>query len=43
MRAKIAAFIGDKMEKLGGSRIIYKVDSDGLRGAFVSGVARRRL
>ncbi|MBR0709620.1 MULTISPECIES: SecDF P1 head subdomain-containing protein [Bradyrhizobium] len=31
MRAKIAAFIGDKMEKLGGSRIVYKVDTDGLR------------
>ncbi|OPY93952.1 preprotein translocase subunit SecD [Bradyrhizobium sacchari] len=31
MRAKIAAFIGDKMEKLGGSRIVYKVDADGLR------------
>jgi preprotein translocase subunit SecD len=31
MRAKIVAFVSDKMEKLGGSRIIYKVDSDALR------------
>lgn len=31
IRAKIAAFVADKMEKLGGSRIIYKVDRDGLR------------
>ncbi|TQF34334.1 preprotein translocase subunit SecD [Bradyrhizobium sp. UNPA324] len=36
MRAKIAAFIADKMEKLGGSRIVYKVDSDGLREAVVA-------
>ena len=36
MRAKIAAFVGDKMEKLGGSRIIYKVDSDGLRESVVT-------
>ena len=36
MRAKIAAFIGDKMEKLGGSRIVYKVDADGLRESAVS-------
>ncbi|HEV2159743.1 SecDF P1 head subdomain-containing protein [Bradyrhizobium sp.] len=36
MRAKIAAFIGDKMEKLGGSRIIYKVDADGLRESVVT-------
>ncbi|MDN3274674.1 hypothetical protein QWJ07_10490 [Frankia sp. RB7] len=31
MRAKIAAFVGDKMQTLGGSRIIYQVDSSGLR------------
>lgn len=36
MRAKIAAFVGDKMEKLGGSRILYKVDSDGLRESVVT-------
>jgi preprotein translocase subunit SecD len=36
MRAKIAAFIGDKMEKLGGSRIVYKVDTDGLRESVVT-------
>src|SRR4051812_34219643 len=36
MGAKIAAFVADKMEKLGGSRIIYKVDTDGLRESVVS-------
>ncbi|GGI23220.1 preprotein translocase subunit SecD [Bradyrhizobium guangdongense] len=36
MRGKIAAFIGDKMERLGGSRIIYKVDSEGLRESVVT-------
>lgn len=36
MRAKIAAFVGDKMEKLGGSRIVYKVDTDGLRESVVT-------
>jgi preprotein translocase subunit SecD len=36
MRAKIAAFISDKMEKLGGSRIVYKVDTDGLRESVVT-------
>ncbi|MDA9536834.1 preprotein translocase subunit SecD [Bradyrhizobium sp. CCBAU 21362] len=36
MRAKITAFIADKMEKLGGSRIIYKVDTDGLRESVVA-------
>lgn len=36
MRAKIAAFINDKMEKLGGSRIVYKVDSEGLRESVVT-------
>jgi len=36
MRAKIAAFVGDKMEKLGGSRIVYKVDSDGLRESAIT-------
>jgi preprotein translocase subunit SecD len=36
MRAKIAAFVGDKMEKLGGSRIVYKVDSSGLRESVVT-------
>ncbi|MBR0904301.1 SecDF P1 head subdomain-containing protein [Bradyrhizobium liaoningense] len=36
MRAKIAAFITDKMEKLGGSRIVYKVDNDALREAVVT-------
>ncbi len=36
MRAKVSAFVGNMMEKLGGSRIIYKVDSDGLREAVVT-------
>lgn len=36
MRAKIVAFVGDKMEKLGGSRIIYKVDSNALRESVVT-------
>jgi preprotein translocase subunit SecD len=36
MRARIAAFVGDKMEKLGGSRIVYKVDSDGLRESVIT-------
>jgi len=36
MRAKVAAFIADKMEKLGGSRIVYRVDTDGLREAVVA-------
>ncbi|MDA9508995.1 preprotein translocase subunit SecD [Bradyrhizobium sp. CCBAU 11386] len=36
MRAKIAGFVADKMEKLGGSRIVYKVDSDGLRESVVT-------
>lgn len=36
MRARIAAFIGDKMEKLGGSRIVYKVDADGLRESVIT-------
>ena len=36
MRAKIEAFVGNKMEKLGGSRILYKVDSDGLRESVVT-------
>ncbi|RXT50855.1 SecDF P1 head subdomain-containing protein [Bradyrhizobium betae] len=36
MRTKIATFVADKMEKLGGSRIIYKVDTDGLRESVVT-------
>ena len=36
MRAKVAAFVGDKMEKLGGSRIVYKVESDALRESVVT-------
>ena len=36
MRARIAAFVGDKMQKLGGSRIVYKVDTDGLRESVVT-------
>jgi preprotein translocase subunit SecD len=36
MRARIAAFVTDRMEKLGGSRIVYKVDSDGLRESVVT-------
>ncbi|MCK1541531.1 preprotein translocase subunit SecD [Bradyrhizobium sp. 179] len=36
MRAKVAAFVADTMEKLGGSRIIYKVDTDALREAVVT-------
>src|SRR3954463_9649533 len=38
MRAKISAFIGDKMEKLGGARIVYKMDTDGLRESVVTGL-----
>ncbi|MET3992549.1 hypothetical protein ABID65_004199 [Bradyrhizobium sp. S3.9.2] len=36
MRARIAAFVADKMEKLGGSRIVYKVDTGGLRESVVT-------
>lgn len=36
MRVKIAAFVADKMEKLGGSRIVYKVDTEGLRESVVT-------
>lgn len=36
MRARIAAVVADKMEKLGGSRIVYKVDTDGLRESVVT-------
>lgn len=36
MRAKIAAFVGDKIERLGGSRIVYKVDIDGLRESIIT-------
>lgn len=36
MRAKIAAFVSDKMEKLGGSRIVYKVDTDALRETAIT-------
>jgi preprotein translocase subunit SecD len=36
MRAKVAALVGNMMEKLGGSRIIYRVDTDGLREAVVT-------
>ena len=36
MRAKIAAFVGEKMQALGGARIVYKVDSDGLRESVVT-------
>ncbi|WP_342740304.1 preprotein translocase subunit SecD [Bradyrhizobium sp. B117] len=36
MRARIAAFVGDKMQKLGGSRVVYKVDTDGLRENVVT-------
>ncbi|QOG16713.1 SecDF P1 head subdomain-containing protein [Bradyrhizobium sp. SEMIA] len=36
MRTRIAAFVGDKMQKLGGSRIVYKVDTDGLRESVVT-------
>lgn len=36
MRARIAGFIGDKMQTLGGSRIVYKVDNDGLRASVVT-------
>jgi len=36
MRAKLAAFVADKMEKLGGSRIVYKVDTGGLRESVVT-------
>ena len=36
MRAKITAFVGDKMQTLGGARIVYKVDSSGLRESVVT-------
>jgi preprotein translocase subunit SecD len=36
MRAKIAAYVTNKMEKLGGSRVINKVDSDGLRESVIT-------
>lgn len=36
MRAKIAAFVADRMERLGGSRIVYRVDTDALREAVVT-------
>lgn len=36
VRARITAFVGDKMEKLGGSRIVYKVDTDGLRESVIT-------
>lgn len=36
IRARIAAFVGDKMEKLGGLRIVYKVDTGGLRESVVT-------
>jgi preprotein translocase subunit SecD len=36
MRAKVTAFIGDKMQTLGGTRIIYTVDSSGLRESVVT-------
>lgn len=36
MRARIVAFVGDKMEKLGGSLIVYRVDADGLRESVVT-------
>jgi preprotein translocase subunit SecD len=36
MRARVAAFIAEKMEKLGGSQIVYRVDSDGLRESVVT-------
>ncbi|UPK33003.1 preprotein translocase subunit SecD [Bradyrhizobium sp. 186] len=36
MRAKVSAFVGNMMEKLGGSRIIYKVDTDSLRETIVT-------
>ncbi|UWU90369.1 SecDF P1 head subdomain-containing protein [Bradyrhizobium sp. CB1015] len=36
VRVKVAAFIADKMEKLGGSRIVYRVDTDALREAVVT-------
>lgn len=36
MRAKISAYVGNMMEKLGGSRIVYRVDSDGLHEAAIT-------
>ena len=36
LRVKVAAFIAEKMEKLGGSRILYKVDSAALREAVTT-------
>ncbi|MCA1416150.1 preprotein translocase subunit SecD [Bradyrhizobium sp. NBAIM20] len=36
VRVKVAAFIADRMEKLGGSWIVYRVDTDALREAVVT-------
>ena len=36
MRARIAAFVTERMEKLGGSRIVYRVDVDDLRASAVT-------
>src|SRR5437762_7654965 len=36
MRAKVSAFVGNMMEKLGGSRIVYRVDTDALRDSAVT-------
>jgi len=36
MRARISAFVNDKMEKLGGSRIVYKVDTEALRETTIT-------
>ncbi|MFT4120358.1 SecDF P1 head subdomain-containing protein [Bradyrhizobium sp.] len=36
MRAKVSALAGTMMEKLGGSRIDYRVDTDGLREAVLT-------
>lgn len=36
MRAKISAYVGNMMEKLGGSRIVYGVDSAALRETVVT-------
>lgn len=36
MRARVSAYVGSMMEKLGGSRIVYRVDTEGLRESVVT-------
>ncbi|OKO72077.1 preprotein translocase subunit SecD [Bradyrhizobium sp. AS23.2] len=36
MRAKVATFVAEQMERLGGLRIVYKVDGDALRETVIT-------